>query len=77
MFIVYALKSEVKNYIYVGLTKDIDNRIKRHNAGYEKTTRNYRPFKLIYTETYPDRIKAREKGKIFQVRYRKRILKSF
>ena len=75
MFIVYALKSEVKNYIYVGLTKDIDNRIKRHNAGYEKTTRNYRPFKLIYTETYPDRIKAREREKYLKSGIGKEFLK--
>jgi putative endonuclease len=75
MFTVYAIKSEVKNYIYVGLTKDIDDRIRRHNSGYERTTRSYKPFKLIYTETYSERIKAREREKYLKSGVGKEFLK--
>jgi putative endonuclease len=58
---VYALKSLNKNYIYVGITKNIDERLKRHNQGYEKTTKPYRPFILIYQETFASRVEARKK----------------
>ncbi|WP_367389978.1 GIY-YIG nuclease family protein [Lewinella sp. LCG006] len=37
MYFVYALKSHDRNYIYVGLTNNIDRRINEHNAGYNKT----------------------------------------
>ena len=47
MFFVYALKSETKNYIYVGLTDNVERRTSQHNAGYEKTTRPYRPFRPL------------------------------
>ena len=50
MFYVYAISSLEHNYIYVGLTQDIDKRIKRHNDGRERTTKFYRPFELIYSE---------------------------
>lgn len=38
MFWVYAISSLNRNYIYVGLTSDLESRIARHNKGYEKTT---------------------------------------
>lgn len=65
MVIVYAISSLVKNYIYVGQTINLHNRLLRHNNGYEKTTRPYRPYKLIYTENFTDRISARKKREIF------------
>ena len=76
MFIVYAIKSKVKNYIYVGLTKNLVDRLRRHNAGYEKTTRSYKPFDLIYTEECSDRIVAREKEKYFKSGIGKEFLKT-
>ena len=63
MYKVYAIKSEIRNYIYVGLTKDLVERIKRHNRGYEKTTKPYRPFKIIYVEECENRIEARKREK--------------
>ncbi len=32
------------------MTENLDDRIARHQLGREKTTRAYRPFKLIFTE---------------------------
>ena len=63
MFYVYALSSLEHNYIYVGLTQDINKRIKRHNDGRERTTKFYKPFELIYSEVCITRIevKVREK----------------
>jgi putative endonuclease len=66
MFTVYAISSLIKNYIYVGLTSDLEKRFNEHNAGKEKTTKSYLPFKLIYTETQPDRKSARVREKYWK-----------
>ena len=61
MFYVYALKSLSRNYIYVGLTDNPDRRVSQHNNGLNKTTRAYKPFIVILTETYPTRGEARKR----------------
>ncbi len=33
MYFVYAIESKIRNYIYVGLTNDIDRRLAEHNNG--------------------------------------------
>ena len=76
MFTVYAISSISKNYIYVGLTIDVQNRLKRHNSGYEKTTRSYRPFELLYSEEHQSRIKAREREKYLKSGVGKEFLKN-
>jgi putative endonuclease len=64
MFYIYALSSINRNYIYVGMTEHLDDRVKRHQAGREKTTRAYRPFNLIFTEAIDaDREEARKREK--------------
>ncbi|WP_373075571.1 GIY-YIG nuclease family protein [Zeaxanthinibacter enoshimensis] len=66
MIWVYAIASFEKNYIYVGMTKDLESRFKRHSRGWEKVTKNYRPFVLIYQECCPDRLEGRKKEKYFK-----------
>ena len=62
-YFVYALKSIHRNYIYVGLTNNVEQRFNQHNNGYEKTTRPYSPFSILYTEEFSTRKAAREKEK--------------
>jgi len=59
MFLVYALKSLNRNYIYVGLTDNIERRIRQHNSGQSKTIKPYAPFELIYTKGFETRMEAR------------------
>ncbi len=66
MHFVYAISSLKHNYIYVGLTKDIELRIKRHNDGRERTTKYYKPFKLIYSEVCNSRPDARVREKYWK-----------
>ena len=50
MHFVYILKSEKnKSKIYIGITKNLESRIKEHNAGEEIYTKNLLPWRL---ETY-------------------------
>jgi putative endonuclease len=60
---VYALRSEIDGRIYVGFTENVERRIKEHNAGRTKSTKGYRPWKLIYQEEVPGRQNARKREK--------------
>ena len=74
MYTVYAIKSVTHKYIYVGLTYDLEERLHRHNSGYEKTTKPYRPFELIYSEKVETRLLGREREKYFKSSTGKRFL---
>jgi putative endonuclease len=63
---VYAISSLNFNYIYVGMTINVNERIERHNSGREKTTRHYAPYKLIYIEECKNRIEARKREKYWK-----------
>ncbi len=66
MVFVYAISSLKHNYIYVGMTQDIAERVSRHNGGKEKTTKFYAPFELIYTERCKTRAEARVREKYWK-----------
>ncbi len=76
MFFVYALKSISHNFIYVGMTENLEERIRRHNNGYVKSTKRYTPYNLIYSETCQSGIQAREREKYLKSSSGKRFLKS-
>ena len=59
MFIVYAIKNVPTGQIYIGQTKDIKRRLRYHNSGLVKSTRNRRPWVLLAFGEYESRNKAR------------------
>ena len=52
MYYVYILKSTLYNRYYIGSSSDCEKRLAEHNAGSTKSTKPYRPWILIYTETH-------------------------
>ena len=53
MFTVYVLHSQIFDKIYVGYTSDIEKRLFAHNHSSNKGwTKNFQPWKIIYTEKY-------------------------
>jgi putative endonuclease len=76
MYIVYAINSQVKNYIYVGMTSNLSRRLVQHNNGHERTTKPYRPFQLIFTQSFPDRNAARVREKYLKSGVGKEFLRS-
>ena len=76
MFSVYALKSINYNFIYVGMSGNIDERLSRHNKGYVKSTKRFAPFKLFYSENCENGQQAREREKFLKSTSGKRFLKS-
>ncbi len=63
---VYAISSLNFNYIYVGMSINVSERIERHNSGRERTTKHYAPYKLIYVEECENRIEARKREKYWK-----------
>ena len=76
MFFVYAIKSLERNYIYVGMTDNIERRLSEHNKGENKSTKAYKPFVKIYSEVFAIRVEARIKEKYFKCGVGKEYLKT-
>jgi putative endonuclease len=75
-YTVYAIRSIAKNYIYVGLTNNLERRLNEHNRGHERTTRAYAPFRLLHTQLYATRQAARNREKFLKSGAGKELLKS-
>jgi len=58
LFYVYILKSKVDGSYYIGHTKDLEDRVKRHNSGRSKYTKAKTPWKLCYKECFNSRAEA-------------------
>ena len=59
MYYVYILKSLKTGKLYIGHSDNIDRRIEEHNTSRGgKYTRQNAPWKLVYSETHPDRSSA-------------------
>ena len=76
MYYVYAIKSLNRNYLYVGISRDVERRLKEHNRGYNRTTKPYKPFILLYSEQFETRKQAREREKYLKSGAGKEYLKS-
>ena len=61
IFTVYAIISDVDGRIYVGFTNNLERRLNEHNRGKTKSTKHYRPWKLLYSESFPNRSLARNR----------------
>ena len=74
MFQVYVLKSTKDGNLYVGCTSNLEKRVKEHNQGRVKSTKNRRPLILIYKEEFADRYKAFRTEKLYKTPVGKRAL---
>ncbi len=66
----------VDKRLYVGLTKDINKRIKSHNFGQTKSTKGYRPWILVYSEFVGNRKDARKREKYLKSGIGKEFIKN-
>jgi putative endonuclease len=76
MYTVYAIKSGKKDWIYVGMTENLERRLQQHNKGYNTSTKPYAPFDLIYSEQQPTREAARTREKYLKTTTGKSYLRS-
>jgi putative endonuclease len=66
MFYIYILFSKKDGKLYIGYTPDLKSRIKKHNSGYVLDTKNRRPLKLIYYESYLTESDAKRREKFLK-----------
>ena len=74
MYSVYILESLSTGRYYIGQSKDIIGRLKRHNAGYEASTRGKGPWQLRWHREFESRSEAyREERRLKNLKSRRRI----
>jgi putative endonuclease len=57
-YFVYIIDSLKDGTYYVGSTRDLNERIERHNQGRSKYTKAKKPWKIVFCEKHPDRSRA-------------------
>lgn len=76
MYYVYVLRSEVKqNQLYTGYTEDLEVRLKKHNAGEVQSTKPYRPWTLVYCETFISKKDAKQRERYLKTTKGRRTLR--
>lgn len=63
MYKTYVLQSLKDKFIYIGITNNVEKRLKEHNDGNNKSTKSRIPFIIIYQEDCRDRLEARKREK--------------
>ena len=74
MVTVYVLQSLVSSIKYVGITEDLERRLKEHNQGKSKFTATYIPWKIIYSEVHQNYLDARKREKYLKSAAGKKFL---
>ncbi len=59
MHYVYILKSKKSGSLYKGSTDDLKARLVRHNTGKVQSTKNGRPWEVLYYEAFISKTDAR------------------
>jgi len=75
MYYVYVLLSQKDNKFYTGFTKDLKLRFEQHNLGKVESTKNRRPFKLIYYEACLSREDATHREKYLKTFHGKMFIR--
>lgn len=76
MFYVYVLQSLKDNQFYVGYTNNLGKRLKDYNQGEVKSTKNRKPFKLVYYEACLNQQDATHREKYLKTSWGKRYIKN-
>ncbi len=60
-YYIYILKSLEKDFLYVGLTKNLKRRFKEHNNKEELSTKHFAPFQIIHYEAFKNKRDAEKR----------------
>ncbi len=63
---VYILKSLKDNGIYIGMSREPEERLRLHNKGKTISTRSRRPFVMLYKEECNSADEARKREKYYK-----------
>ena len=59
-YFTYTLKSKKNGCLHIGMTFDVEKRLKQHNSGKTSSNRHNTPFEVIYTKEFLERKEARK-----------------
>ncbi len=65
-FYVYVLRSIKFERNYVGFTKDVEKRLLDHNSGRTKSTKPYKPWKIMFFEQFSSKAEALSREKFLK-----------
>ena len=65
-YFVYVLLSLKDQMFYIGFTRDVERRLKEHNAGKNTSTASRRPLTLIYYEAHLSKVDAIRRENYFK-----------
>lgn len=74
MWYVYVLRSQKDGKLYTGSTNDLKRRFKEHNGGKVESTKQRKPFELVYYEAGLNEHKARTREQYLKSAWGKRYL---
>ena len=63
MFFVYVLESITRKRYYTGCTANLNKRLMQHNLGRVKSTKSFKPWKIVYVERIENRSAAFKREK--------------
>ena len=72
---VYVLRSQTDHQFYVGFTHNLPERLKAHNNGNVTSTKNRRPFDLVYREGCRNQADAFKREKYLKTAWGKGYIK--
>jgi putative endonuclease len=75
MYYVYILLNETNTRTYTGVADDVNKRLAEHNADRVKSSRPYRLYKIINTESFETLKEARQKERFYKSTTGRRRLK--
>ena len=67
MYYVYILKSKLHDFHYTGSTDSLKIRLREHNTGLVKSTKNKKPYKIVWYCGFEDKKLALEFEKYLKV----------
>jgi putative endonuclease len=74
MYYTYVLRSKIDGKLYVGFTENLEKRIGEHNGGSVESTKNRRPFEIVYYEACLSKDRAIQREKYFKTGFGRRFL---
>lgn len=75
MYFVYVLKSKKDGKFYTGFSKNLKLRFEQHQNGLVESTKNRKPFELIYYEACLSQDDATHREKYLKTYYGKMFIK--
>lgn len=75
-YYVYVLLSEKDNQFYTGYTSNLKKRLKEHENGDVQSTKNRRPFRLVYFEGCLNQQDATHREKYLKTTYVKQYIRN-